>query len=272
MRMSDWIARIIFFFLSHKMRPNLVKKALAEGSTQIGCAFAQFRSPEIVRILKAAGFKWAFVDTEHGNFDLETIQDICRVSALADFCAVVRVADIQYHLVARTLDCGAQGVMFPRVESPELLERAVSWAKFPPLGTRGFGLTNMAVNYESATIPQIIEHTNENTLVVLQIETVRALDAREELMAVPGIDAVMIGPADLSISLGVPGEFQHPKMVDAMEAIRDTCVRRGIAPGTQTRTLGLAKFWRERGMRFLGCSSETGMLIERAQEIASALA
>jgi 2-dehydro-3-deoxyglucarate aldolase/4-hydroxy-2-oxoheptanedioate aldolase len=88
---------------------------------------------------------------------------------------------------------------------------------------------------------------------------------------VPGIDAVMVGPVDLSISLGVPGDFQHPKMVDAMEKIRDSCIAHGVVPGTQTRTLTLAKFWRERGMRFLGCSSEIGMLFERAAELAKEL-
>ena len=93
---------------------------------------------------------------------------------------------------------------------------------------------------------------NANTMVVLQIETRRALEAREELLAVAGIDAVMVGPADLSISLGVPGEFQHPKMVEAMEKVRDSCVQHGIAPGTQTRSSALAKFWKERGMLFLG--------------------
>jgi 2-dehydro-3-deoxyglucarate aldolase/4-hydroxy-2-oxoheptanedioate aldolase len=128
------------------------------------------------------------------------------------------------------------------------------------------------VSYEKATIPQILDHMNRETLVVLQIETQRAVDMREELIAVPGIDAVMVGPVDLSISLGVAGDFQHPKMVAAMEAIRDSCVKHNIAPGTQTRTLGLAKFWHERGMRFLGCSSETGMLFEKAAEIAGALA
>jgi 2-dehydro-3-deoxyglucarate aldolase/4-hydroxy-2-oxoheptanedioate aldolase len=108
---------------------------------------------------------------------------------------------------------------------------------------------------------------NANSLVVLQIETQRALDARDELLSVRGIDAVMVGPADLSISLGVPGDFQHPKMVAAMEAIRDSCNAHGIAPGTQTRNIGLAKFWKERGMRFLGCSSDTNMLYERATAI-----
>jgi 2-dehydro-3-deoxyglucarate aldolase/4-hydroxy-2-oxoheptanedioate aldolase len=104
-------------------------------------------------------------------------------------------------------------------------------------------------------------------MVVLQIETRRALEARAELLSVPGIDAVMIGPADLSISLGVGGEFQHPAMVDAMEKIRDSCIEHGVAPGTQTRSIPQAKFWRERGMRLLGCSNETGMLYDRACEI-----
>ncbi len=235
---------------------------------QLGTGFGQLRSPEIARILAAAGFEWAFIDTEHGGFDLETVQDICRVSLLAGLSPIVRVGDLQYPMVSRSLDCGAQGIIFPRVESPELLAQAVSWTKFPPLGMRGYGLTAVQIDYESLNFNQVIEHVNANTMVVLQIETKKALEGREELLSVPGIDAVMIGPADLSISLGVPGEFQHPKMVEAMEAVRDSCTRRGIAPGTQTRTAALANFWKERGMLFLGCSNETGMLYERALELA----
>lgn len=249
------------------MRKNLVKQALAEGRVQLGTGFGQFRSPEIPRMLAAAGFHWAFLDTEHGGFDLETVQDICRVSNLAGLCPIVRVADLQYSLIARSLDAGAQGVIFPRVESPELLERAISWTKFPPCGVRGYGLSAIQVDYEPAKFAQIIEHVNANTMVVLQIETRRALEMREELLAVPGIDAVMVGPADLSISLGVPGDFQHPAMVEAMDLVCQSCVRHGIAPGTQTRSIELASFWKSRGMRFLGCSSETAMLHERAQEI-----
>jgi len=220
-------------------------------------------------MLVAAGFQWAFIDTEHGGFDLETVQDICRVSLMAGLCPIVRVADLQYSLVARALDCGAQGVIFPRVESPELLEKAISWTKFPPVGVRGYGLTQVQTDYEALSFSQIIEHVNANTMVVLQIETRKALEGREELLAVSGIDAVMVGPADLSISLGVPGDFQNPKMVEAMESVRDTCNRRGIAPGTQTRSPALARFWKDRGMRFLGCSNDTGMLYERAIELVS---
>ncbi len=251
---------------------NRVKRALAEGRTQIGTGYGQIRSPEAVRILAAAGFDWIFIDTEHGAFSTETIQDLCRAATDNNLVPIVRVASMEYDLVARALDCGGQGVIFPRVESVELLEQAVSWTKFPPQGIRGFGLTPTHVNYEKATISQILDHMNRETLVVLQIETQRAVDMRDELLSVPGIDAVMVGPVDLSISLGVTGDFQHPKMVAAMEAIRDSCVQHGVAPGTQTRTLPLAKFWRERGMRFLGCASETGMLFEKASEIAGSLA
>jgi 4-hydroxy-2-oxoheptanedioate aldolase len=253
------------------MRINPVKQALAAGKTQLGCGFAQLRSPDVARILAAAGFHWAFLDAEHGGFDIETLQDICRVSVLAGLSPIVRVADLQYALIARALDNGADGIIFPRVESPEVLERAVSWTKFPPTGIRGFGLTPLQVDHEKVTIPQIIEHKNANTMVVLQIETKRAVEARNELLSVPGVDTVMVGPVDLSISLGVPGDFQHPKMVEAMEQIRDACNAHGVTPGTQTRSLALAKFWKERGMRFLGCSSETGMLFEKASEIVQAL-
>ena len=252
-------------------RPNLVKQALLAGQVQYGANFGQFRSQDVLKILAQAGFHWAFIDAEHGGFDLETIQDLCRIAPMVNFTPIVRVADLQYSLIARYLDVGAQGIIFPRVEDVALLERAVSWTKFPPVGERGFGLGAFHFDHEPMTVPQMIDHVNANTLVVLQIETRRALEMREELLSVPGIDAVMIGPADLSISLGVPGEFQHPKVIDAMEAIRDTCVRRGIAPGTQTRSLPQAKFWRERGMRFLGCSSDTGMLFDRAKELIAGL-
>jgi 2-dehydro-3-deoxyglucarate aldolase/4-hydroxy-2-oxoheptanedioate aldolase len=253
------------------MQINKVKRALAEGRVQLGTGFAQLRSPEVARILAAAGFDWAFIDTEHGAFDIETVSDVCRAGSDTGLTPIVRVASMEYDLVARALDNGAQGVIFPRVESVQLLEQAVSWTKFPPLGIRGFGLTPTHVNYERATIPQILDHMNRETLVILQIETVRAIEMRDELLSVKGIDAVMVGPVDLSISLGVAGDFQHPKMVDAMEKIRDACLKHGVAPGTQTRTLSLAKFWRERGMLFLGCASETGMLFEKASEIATAL-
>jgi 2-dehydro-3-deoxyglucarate aldolase/4-hydroxy-2-oxoheptanedioate aldolase len=250
---------------------NTVKRALKEGKVQLGTGFGTLRSPDVTRILAKAGFNWAFIDTEHGCFGIETVQDVCRAASMAGLCPIVRVADLQYSLVARALDNGGMGVIFPRVESVELLERAVSWCKFPPVGVRGFGLTPLHVDFEPVGIPEIGAHMNENVMVVLQIETVKALEMRDELLSVAGIDAVMVGPVDLSISLGVPGDFMHAKMVDAMEKIRDSCLAHGVAPGTQTRNVQLAKFWRERGMLFLGCGSEVAFMLEKGKEVVAQL-
>jgi 2-dehydro-3-deoxyglucarate aldolase/4-hydroxy-2-oxoheptanedioate aldolase len=253
------------------MKPNTVKQALREGRVQLGTGFWQLRSPDALRTLAAAGFDWAFLDTEHGNFDLETIQDLARIAVRTGISPIVRVADLQYSLVARALDCGAEGIIFPRVESPELLEKAVSWTKFPPVGIRGCGIGAFNFDFEPVGIPQIIEHCNTHSMVVLQIETQRAFDAREELLSVKHIDAVLVGPVDLSISLGIPGEFQNPRLVDMVDKIIESCQKHGVAPGIQNRDLTVAKFWRSHGMLFLGCSNETTMLYDRAKEITAAL-
>lgn len=135
------------------------------------------------------------------------------------------------------------------------------------MGIRGYGLTPVNYDYAAVTIPQAIAHYNAENIVVLQIETQLAVDRCEELLDVPGVDVVMIGPADLSINLGVPGEFTHPKFVAAYEKVRDACLKRGIAPGTHNRSLQLMQMWKEKGFTFLGCGNETAMLFERASEI-----
>jgi 2-dehydro-3-deoxyglucarate aldolase/4-hydroxy-2-oxoheptanedioate aldolase len=248
------------------MRENSVKRALKEGTFQLGCGFGNFRSAEIPKLLAAAGYRWAFVDTEHGNFDLETVSDICRVAHLVNFCPIVRVADFQYSLVARALDCGAEGIIFPRVEDPKQLETAISWTIYPPTGVRGFGLAQNNADYEAVTFTQMMDHYNANLMRVVQIESVRAVEALDEILSVKGFDTVMIGPADLSISLGVPGNMDHPKMIETIEKIRDACLRHGIVPGIHTRANAMARFWKERGMLFVGCSNDLAMLLERAAE------
>jgi len=253
------------------MRINTVKQALKEGKAQFGCNTSMLRSPEVPRILAAAGLHWSYLDSEHGGFDLETLQDLIRAANEAGLCPIVRVADLQYPLVARALDCGAQGVLFPRVESPELLEKAISWTRFPPEGVRGYGLQPTHVGYEAVGMPDIIAHANANTMVTLQIETKAAIERIDELLSVPKIDAVMIGPADLSISLGVAGQFEHPTLVAAIEKIRDACVRHGVAPGIHMRSLKLVQYWRDHGMLFLSCNSEIGFMLEKASETVAAL-
>ena len=105
------------------MRINRVRHALQEGKLQLGVNFGQLRSAEIPRLLAAAGFHWAFIDTEHGNFDLETVNDVCRVAQLVGLCPVLRVADLQYSLVARALDSGARASSFPAWKTRDFLKR-----------------------------------------------------------------------------------------------------------------------------------------------------
>jgi len=248
------------------MRVNRTKQLLKEGKTALGSGFGQFRSPEVPKLYAAAGLDWTFIDTEHGCFDLETVQDLVLTSLLTTLAPIVRVADLQYSLVARALDVGAEGIIFPRVESPEMLERAIAWTKFPSQGVRGFGLTVPQVGYKNHTFAEIISHMNENVVVVLQIETQTALQRCDKLLSVPGVDIVMVGPADLSISLGVPGEFDHPKMVEAITTVIECCNRHGVFPGIQCRTLAMAKSWKQRGMRFIGCGNDLSFLWEKVRD------
>jgi len=253
------------------VKTNTVKQALKQGRIQIGTAYQQFRSQDAIRALAAAGFDWAFLDGEHGGFSISELQDLCRIAVKTTLSPIVRVADLQYSLIARALDCGAEGVLFPRVEDPEVLQRAVSWTKFPPEGIRGCGLTPLHIDFEPASIAEIMRHANQHTMVVLQIETVKAVQAMDELLSVPFIDTVMIGPVDLSISLGVPGEFEHPKMLDTVEKIVAACRAHGVVPGAQARNPALARRWKDMGMLFVGCGSEVSMLYEKGREVVAAL-
>jgi len=248
------------------MKLNSTKARLAENEVVVGIALQQYRSTEIPKLLAAVGFDYLFVDTEHGGFSLETVQDIVVASNESGITPFVRVGELHYSLVTRVLDVGAQGVIFPRVESAALLEEAIGWMKYPPHGTRGFGFMAPQVNYEQLSLPEIMEHLNSETMVIVQFETGLSMKNCDELLAVPGIDVAMVGPTDLSISLGVPGEFEHPKILDAVGRFVEACERNKVVPGIHCRNAELAMPWLRRGMRFLGCGSEHGMMLDKARE------
>src|SRR5262245_5973864 len=223
------------------MPVNHAQSRLHNAGTVFGCILQQFRSAEIPRLLAEAGFDFVFVDCEHGGFDLETIQDVVRVARLAGITPLVRVGELSYSLVARALDVGAQGIILPRVEEPNLLREALSWMKFPPQGKRGFGLGPPQLDYRAQSFADAIADANATTLTVVQFESAKALERAEELLEVPGIDVALIGPSDLSISLGVPGEFEHPRLVEAVCLFIKVCNRYGVAPGIQVRNATLAR-------------------------------
>jgi 2-dehydro-3-deoxyglucarate aldolase/4-hydroxy-2-oxoheptanedioate aldolase len=253
------------------MRVNHTRERLAKGETALGCAIQAYRSPEIARTFAAAGFDYVFIDMEHGSFNLETVQDMIAAANTAGITPIVRVAELLYSLVARLLDSGAQGIILPRVEDPRLLAEALSWLRFPPQGKRGFGVNATMIGYESRTFPGIIEHQNRNTLAVVQFETTTAIERADELLSVAGMDIAMVGPADLSISLGIPGQMDNPLLISTVERLIEKCNQHGVVPGIQTRSVAAAKAWVERGMRFVGAGAEHGLLLEKAREAVSQL-
>lgn len=253
------------------MLANTTREKLARGETVLGCGLQAYRSPEIARTFAAAGFDYVFIDMEHGAFDLETVQDMIRASNDTGVTPIVRVGELLYSLCARLLDAGAQGIILPRVEDPALLREALSWMRFPPLGKRGYGVNPTMLRYEARAFPEIIEHANRNTLAVVQFETRVAMDRADETLSLPGLDIAMVGPADLSISLGIPGQFDNPLLVSAIEALIEKCNRHGVVPGIQTRSVAMSKFWAERGMRFIGTAAEHALLLEKSKETVAQL-
>ena len=249
-----------------KMKVNRTKARLQEDQVVVGVALQQYRSTESPRLFAAVGFDYLFIDSEHGGFSLETVQDLVIASNQSGITPFVRVGEMLYSLVTRALDVGAQGIIFPRVENASLLEEAISWMKYPPHGTRGFGFMAPQLGYEELSMPEIMEHLNAQTMVIVQFETALSIEKCDELLSVPGIDVAMVGPTDLSISLGAPGEFEHPRFLEAVNVFLKACERHSVVPGIHCRDWKMSMPWLGRGMRFLGCGSEHGMMLEKARD------
>jgi len=253
------------------MRVNTTRERLAKGEVVYGCGLQVYRSPEIARAFAAAGFDYVFIDLEHGSFNLETAHDMIVACKLAGITPIVRVGEVQYTLCARLLDQGAQGIILPRVEDPRVLEAALAWLRFPPAGIRGYGINPTMLDYETRGMAEVIEHQNRETLAVVQFETVRAVECADELLSLKGLDVVMIGPADLSISLGIPGQFDNPLLIQTVDKVIERCNAHGVVPGIQTRSVAMAKLWAERGMRFVGVAAEHVLLLEKCREAMATL-
>lgn len=253
------------------MRANRTRSILEGGKVAVGISHAQFATAEISRLFGAAGLDWVFLDSEHSQFASDTLHDLICAYRMTDVTVVVRVCDFQYDLVARALDAGAEGIILPRCEDAEQLAHAVRGAKFPPQGHRGFGLGPAHIGYQAASFADITRHCNRETLMIAQIESTRALERLPELASVEGLDSLLVGPADLSISLGVGGEWYHPRLIEAIDRVIEACQQSGVWPAIQTRNAQLAEFWIGRGMKLIGCSSELALLWSAVQGLAGRL-
>jgi 2-dehydro-3-deoxyglucarate aldolase/4-hydroxy-2-oxoheptanedioate aldolase len=217
------------------MYENKVKSALRQGRVSIGTFMFEFDSTGIARIAADAGAEFAIFDMEHTGWSIETIRRLIATSRSADIVPMVRVPATEYHFIARVLDVGARGIMVPMVGSAEQARTIVQSAKYPPAGRRGAAFTVSHDDYTGGDILPKMRSANEQHLLIAQIETVQGVNSVEEIAAVEGIDVLWIGHFDLTNSLGIPGQFNHPdfqaavkrgvSFADSEELIRNSLIR-----------------------------------------------
>jgi 2-keto-3-deoxy-L-rhamnonate aldolase RhmA len=211
---------------------NKVKQLLGEGLPVLGTWLSESRSPAVMVAIARSGLDFVIIDAEHSHYDLETIQDLCIVGREAGICPIVRIPELSRSLVGRVLDAGALGFVLPRVKTVSEVQEAVSCARFPPRGVRGFNLGFANTRYRPADLTaDTLRAADDEVLVIVMIEEKAALDRVDEVVAVPGVDVAFIGPSDLSISLGVPGDYFGPLLHDAVVRVVETCRLHGVAPG-----------------------------------------
>jgi len=227
---------------------------------------SEVRTEEIAYVLAAAGFDFCVIDTEHGSADMESLQRLSRAARSAGIVPLVRVADISYPLIARTLDTGSLGLMVPHVETVEDAREIVRCAKYPPIGERGFGLRGGVTDYAGVSVADAIAWSNAETMIMAQVESRRCLDNLAEIASVPGIDVLLVGPTDLSISLGVPGQMLHPTMQEAYQLVVAAAGRGGVAAGIHPSDLKVVQYGRDIGMRLLMYASDVRLLLGAARQ------
>ena len=193
--------------------------------------FTHMRSPVAVEALGTAGLDYVILDTEHCVQNPETLADCITAADAAGLDALVRINAIRREAVLRPLDLGAKGLIVPAVETVEEVERLVRFAKFPPLGNRGFCPTRDGLwGYDDASRAgsgAYMDRCNHETLLIPQCETAGCLAHIEKIAATEGVDGIFVGPLDLSIALGCPMELDAPPMREALKRVVDACKAAG---------------------------------------------
>ena len=251
--------------------PNALRKKLAGGGLAVGCMLVEVRQPSIMTILANAGFDWVIIDNEHGPFSVETIADLSRAGRAAGVTPIVRIPELTYAHVTQALDGGAQGIMLPRVTARAQVEQCVGFMKYPPLGRRGAVLARGHTGFRGGPLSEVLAAFNQETFLVVQIETREAVEGLDDILSVPGVDAALVGPTDLSLSLGVPGSTDSPVLVGAIERALEACVRHKVIPAIHTNDVGMTAAWAKRGMRLVSINSEVGLLTAGAKTAITAI-
>lgn len=247
---------------------NRLRRKLQQGEATYGI-WVTLESPSVSEIAADLGLDWVCVDTEHGHLDYKEVMEHARALHGADTTLLVRVPDISRHLIKRVIDIGAQGVLLPLVRSADDVREGFMHARYPGAGSRGLG-GERAVRW-GLQYDEYLQTANEEIMVIPLIETREAVDHIDDILAVPGLEAVFFGPADLSASYGYLGEWEGLGVADRIADVATRAVSRKVAVGVIGRNLADLQRRREQGFQILGLGSDVGLMIERIQETLGAL-
>lgn len=205
-----------------------LKASLAKGRLTVG-TWLTIPHASVAEILAPHGFDWLCVDMEHSPVGLDQCRGLMAATQAAGLAALVRVGENHPRLIKRVMDAGADGVIAPMVNTRAEAEQAVASVRYPPQGKRGVGLSR-AQGYGYG-FEAYRDWVHASSVVVVQAEHIQAVENIEEIIAVEGVDAVMVGPYDLSASMGMPGQFHRPEVWKAMDAVVEACARRSVPFG-----------------------------------------
>jgi 2-keto-3-deoxy-L-rhamnonate aldolase RhmA len=211
--------------------PNHALRQLRAGKLAIGVGLRQARTVDVAQIMKTAGFDWLFIDCEHNSMDTDMAAQIASAALAIGITPVVRVAGKEHWFSSRMLDNGAQGIVVPHVDSVDEAKRVASACRFPPVGHRSMGGGLQQLGFATMPVGDAAKIVNEETLVVVMLESPQAIAKCDEIAGVQGIDALLIGTNDLCFEMGIPGQFNDPRVVEAYTKLIAACKKHGKFAG-----------------------------------------
>lgn len=236
-----------------------LKEKLKAGEKIYGIMIRMERSPGIVVIARNAGLDFLLYDCEHSCYGDETLHDLFVTHRMAGLPGLVRVPQLSKDYVSRFLDYGATGVMVPMVNTSAQAEELVTWSKYAPVGDRGYATGVAHLDFKGAAKhTEVMAEQNDRVVSIAQIETKEAVDNADAIAAVDGIDALLIGPNDLSLSLGIPGDLMNPIEIEAISHVAAACKKHGKAFGLHAGAPMLKHFIDD--LTIVMCDTDIGIM------------
>lgn len=248
------------------VRKSLRSRVMA-GEQVLGAMVFEFFSPGMAQLMKLAGCEYIIYDMEHTGLGFETLKDQVAACRGLDVAPMVRVPRSDYHFLARALDVGAKGVMIPMVESAEQARAIVEATRYPPVGRRGAAFAFSHDDYAPGAPVDKIAAANSENLVIAQIETERGLAAVDEIAAVEGIDVLWVGHFDLTNFLGIPGQFDHPDYLAALDRVVAAGRKAGKGLGFMPTDGTWAAQYASLGFNMLAVGTDHGILMAGVKSI-----